>query len=223
MTRRSKQTFVDQWSFWRGGLYALFIPACILLFFASSSIHHSFFQALYRVISMLGLVATLICTVLYFNFRSELSHSAYGELRAFSISYSITPQAYIDALNQAVAEKEDSRFWAVPAFTVSGEPIDIRDGAMTLTLTAAQNGRLSKIEWAWDGAAKDVGMSLALYTSVTFDMISIKEAPAIARKLDMVNTSFDAYETAATANRSRLTYSATQGARFSRLTIQPEH
>lgn len=219
MTRQSKQKFIDFWPFWRGGIYALGVPLFIIGFFLSIATDDAFGE----IMCILGFAAIIICTVLYFNFRSELSHSTYGELTVSYGPYSITPQAYIDALNQAVAEKEDSRFWALPAFTASGEPIDIRDGAMTLTLTAAQNGRLSKIEWAWDGAAKDVGMSLALYTSVTFEMISIKETPAIARQLDMVNTSFDAYETAATANRSRLTYSATQGARFSRLTIQPDH
>lgn len=134
-------------------------------------------------------------------------------------SYLLTPEEYIEFINQCVESTTDSRYLEIPEYTESGESIDIDYIHCTLTIEENENGNIYEIAYYWNGNRKDIGYSIGLYCSATFDYFSGGQIDEIFDKLDMMNLSTNQYETSCTNNGSL--YSYKKMGEFNWLTISP--
>lgn len=135
-------------------------------------------------------------------------------------SYLLTPKEYIDFINQNVENMGDSRYLKIPDYVESGETIDIDFIYCSLKITEDGNGNISNIAYYWDGKRSDIGYSIGLYCSATFDYFSGGQIDEIFNKLDIMNLSVNQYETTCINNGSL--YSYKKMGEFNWLTISPE-
>lgn len=134
-------------------------------------------------------------------------------------AYNMTPQEYIDKINENVELQNDSRYLTVPPFEKSGDKLQIDFIYCDLTLTTDENNNITKIHYTWDGTRRDIGYSIGMFCAVTFDTLSPGNIDAIHAELDMMNVSSKNYETSATSNGSTFEYRMMS--QFNYLTIYP--
>ena len=149
------------------------------------------------------------------------SNSKSPELSAGSSSFNLTPQEYIDKINEVVQLQKDSRYLEIPDFEASGDNIEIIFLDLNLELTTDENGYLTKIFYTWDAGHKDIGYSLGLYLGFTCEMIAPDEGDLIIDKLDMMDAASEHYETSCTYNGIRFSYRMMGSGEFNYLTIEP--
>lgn len=149
------------------------------------------------------------------------SNSKPPELSAGNGSFNLTPQEYIDKINEVVQLQEDSRYLEIPDFEASGDNIEIIFLDLNLELTTDENGYLTKIFYTWDSGRKNIGYSLGLYFGLTFEMIAPDEEDLIFDKLDMMDAASEHYETGCTYNGIHFSYSMMGSGQFNYLTIEP--
>lgn len=149
------------------------------------------------------------------------SNSSSPELSAENGSFSLTPQEYIDKINEVVQLQEDSRYLEIPDFEASGDNIEIIFLDLNLELTTDENGYLTKIFYTWDAGRKDIGYSLGLYLGFTCEMIAPDEGDLIIDKLDMMDAVSEHYETSCTYNGIHFSYRMMGSGEFNYLTIEP--
>lgn len=147
--------------------------------------------------------------------------SSTPELYAIKGSFNLTPQEYIDKVNEIVQIQEDSRYLEIPEFKESGDVIDIIFLDLTLKLETDSNGYITEIKYTWDGYREGVGYSLGLYLALTSDMIAPGNVDLIVNEMDMMDTSYNNYETSYTYNGIHFSYRMMGDGSSNYLTIEP--
>ena len=136
-------------------------------------------------------------------------------------TYNLTPQEYIDRINEIVAAQEDSRYKEIPDFLEAGDAIEIDFIYLTVEFSTDDAGKITEIYYTWDATQGDVGYSIGLYLGYTIDMLGISNSDTVFDELDMMDTSSAGYETSYSENGTLFSYSTIGHGQFNYLTIRP--
>lgn len=136
-------------------------------------------------------------------------------------AYNLTPQEYINRINDMVAAQGDSRYISIPEFQESGAEIKIDFFYLTVEFTTNNSGKISEIYYTWDGSRRNVGNNLSLYLGHTFEMLGIRDSDMVYETLDMMDYNYTSYETTYTENGTLFSYSMIGNGQFNYLTISP--
>ena len=136
-------------------------------------------------------------------------------------AYNLTPQEYIDRINEIVTAQEDSRYKEIPDFLEAGDAIEIDFIYLTVEISTDDAGKITEIYYTWDATQSDVGYSIGLYLGYTIDMLGISNSDTVFDELDMMDTSSAGYETSYSENGTLFSYSTIGHGQFNYLTIRP--
>lgn len=136
-------------------------------------------------------------------------------------AYNLTPQEYVDRINEVVEAQGDSRYTPIPEFQKSGDEIEIDFIYLTVEITTNDSGNITEIYYTWDGTRRGIGDNLSLYLGYTFELLGISDSSTVYETLDMMDYTYTAYETTYTENGTLFSYRMMGNGQFNYLTIEP--
>ena len=138
-------------------------------------------------------------------------------------SFSLTPQEYIDYVNNLIEIQDDSSFLTIPDFTESGKTIYIESTHLSLKLTANDGGKLTEIQWHWNAKKQDTTSNIGFYLGVSVLMVSANEDAQgeIVDGLNMFDTTPPEYDTSYTLDGVLYSYSTYGHGQYNTITITP--
>lgn len=136
-------------------------------------------------------------------------------------AYNLTPQEFINRVNQHVEARNNSKYVKIPEFKESGEKIDITRG-LHLNIATNDAGKIIKIEFSWIGIYSDANENAGLLMGTTIGLLTDEESGnRVIQELDMMNPEKVEYQSYSGCNESTFWYSSYQTAKFNFLTIEP--
>ena len=137
-------------------------------------------------------------------------------------AYNLTPQEFIDRVNQHVKAQNDSEYKTIPAFEKSGEEIEITRG-LHLEIETNEAGQIFKIQFSWIGQYSDAVKNAGLLMGTTIGLLTNeKDGDAVIEELNMMDPEKSGYDSYSGCNGSRFWYSSVERAKYNFLTIQPD-
>lgn len=137
-------------------------------------------------------------------------------------AYNLTPQEFIDQINQRAAAQTDGEYMTIPAFEKSGEKIEISRG-LDLEIEANEEGQTTKIEYSWIGQYSDAVKNVGFFMGVTFGLLTNeKDGNAVIKELNMMDPEQSGYDSFSNCNGSTFWYSSVENAKYNFLTISPD-
>jgi hypothetical protein len=138
-------------------------------------------------------------------------------------SFNLTPQEYIDYINNLIEAENDSRYLSIPDFTKSEKSIDVKGNNLYLTLTSDSDGKLTEIRCHWNAKKQGTTSNAGFYLSASILMISADEdAPEkVVGELDMLDTVSPMYDTSYTLDGALYSYSTYGHGQYNTITITP--
>lgn len=144
-------------------------------------------------------------------------------MRVADGSFSLTPQEYIDYINNLIESQGGSDFLPIPDFTESEKTIDIESTHLSLKLTANDDEKLTEIQWHWDAKKQDTTSNIGFYLGASILMISANEdaQEEIVNGLNMLDTAPPKYDTSYTLDGVLYSYSTYGHGQYNTITITP--
>ena len=138
-------------------------------------------------------------------------------------SFSLTPQEYIDYINNLIEAQNDSHYLSIPDFTESEKSIDIKGVSLYLKLTANSDGDLTEIQCHWDAKKQGTTSNAGFYLSASILMISADEdaSEKVVGELDMLDVVPPKYDTSYTLDGVQYSYSTYGHGQYNTITITP--
>ena len=167
-----------------------------------------------------GLLA--LCLLMMYGCSSGGTQKNKSTMYVVDGAYNLTPQEFIDCVNQYVAAQNDSEYVKIPAFEKSGEDIKITRG-LDLKIETNEAGKIIKIEFSWIGQYSDAVKNVGLLMGITIGLLSNEtDGNTVIEELNMMDPEKSGYDSYSGCNGSTFWYTSVETAKYNFLTIQPD-
>lgn len=143
-----------------------------------------------------------------------------SEMYVVTDAYNLTPQEYIDRVNEIVESTGDSRYKTIPDFEKSGSVIYV-SLPISVTIDTNDAGFITRIKFDWKSTSSATQTAATFLVGTTICMLSVDNADAIIEQLDMTATGVSSYETTCTMDGSTYDYFVFGDGKYNWLTITP--
>lgn len=168
--------------------------------------------------------ASLLCIILVIFLLMGCEAKPQPIMPVSNGAFILTPQEYIDHMNNVVEDQNDSRYLSIPEFEESDKTIDIDWIDLTLTLSTNSDGKIEKIQYKWHSSRTNADRNVNLYLSATIYMTSASSevGQAVFDNLDIGDSRTPKYSTSYTTNGVQYEYSVWGYGEYNTITIYPE-
>lgn len=140
-------------------------------------------------------------------------------------AYNLTPQEFIDLINQTIAEQDNTDYKAISDFEESGKTINIGGIHSSICFSTNTEGKISEIKYEWN-IYNFYAEEAAFLVGVTIQILSPKNAQTVLDELKMMDLSMQkpghsSYETSYSIDESDYEYFSFGDGKYNWLTIHP--
>lgn len=109
-------------------------------------------------------------------------------------AYNLTPQEYIDLMNQNLEAQEDGDYLTIPNWDEAVGSAISPTISFDIRFSVTEDGKITRISYHWKNTTEAANTAVFL-VGATIGMISTENGKEIIEKLDMLNFSKKSYET----------------------------
>lgn len=166
-------------------------------------------------------ISFILATIFLITVFSSCSPKNKSAMYVVDGAYNLTPQEYIDAMNQHIENQADDRYKTISDFVNSGEEIEILSFRLTVEFETNDDGKISRITYNWDAVNASIITAATMLIGSTIGMISPDDGENVIQSLDMMNPNYPKYSTEAASGETVYKYSVYGYGDYNTLVIEP--